>query len=67
MNQLLSAIVVQAVKDLDNEEFESDAVDFFQSSWFELLVEELHLNPISIKKQVLNRTYERVNIRAGYR
>lgn len=67
MDQLLSAIVVQAVKDLDNEEYESDAVDFFKSAWFETLVEELNLNPVSIKRQVLDRTYERVNIRAGYR
>lgn len=66
MNQLLSAIVLQAVKDLDNKEFASDAVQFFESWWFETLAEELEINPVSIQKQVVTGSYQRMNIRAGY-
>lgn len=66
MNQLLGAILLQAVKDLDDQKFESDAKEFFTSEWFEILAEELEINPASIRKQILDGSYQRVVIRAGY-
>jgi hypothetical protein len=66
LKQLLSAIVLQAVKDLDDKEFKSDAEKFFESKWFETLVGELDMNPASMQKQALTRTYQRMTIRAGY-
>lgn len=66
MNQLLGAILLQAVKDLDDQKFESDAQEFFNSNWFAILAEELEIDPASIKKQVFEGSYKRIPIRAGY-
>jgi len=67
MNQLISAILLQAMKDLNDTKFESDVKEFFKSNWFEVLAEELEMDPVSIREQVLADSYQRVDIRAGYR
>lgn len=67
MEQLIRAIMLQAVKDLEDHKFESDAKEFFKSNWFDALAEGLEMDPVSIREQVLANTYQRVNIRAGYR
>jgi hypothetical protein len=66
MNQLIGAILLQAVKDLEDHKFESDAKEFFKSNWFEVLAEELEMNPVSMREQVLANSYQHLNIRAGY-
>ena len=67
MEQLIGAILLQAVKDLEDQKFESEAKEFFKSNWFEFLAVELEMDPVSIREQILANSYQHVNIRAGYR
>jgi hypothetical protein len=67
MNRLLGAILLKAVQDWDNPEFQADVVEFVHSDWFEILVEVLELTPETIREQFMSRGYERVDIRAAYR
>ncbi len=72
MKQLVHAVFLQAVKDLERNRFQSDAKNFFCSDWFITLAEiagldNLELDPKSIQQQVDAGTYTRVPIRATYR
>ena len=72
MKQLVQAVLLQAVKDLERDRFWSDAKSFFHSDWFITLAEiagldDLELDPKSIQRQVDAGTYTRVPIRAVYR
>jgi hypothetical protein len=52
MKSLVSAIVLQAVRDLEKDRFRSDAWEFFNSDWFETIAEVLELDPVSMKKTI---------------
>ena len=67
MKNLIGAILLQAVKDLENENFKDDVKDFFASDWFLCLADELELNSRSVREQISSGSYQRVNIRATYR
>jgi hypothetical protein len=67
MERLLGAILLKAVQDWENPEFQADVEEFVHSDWFVDLVEALELKPESIREQFMSHGYQRVDIRAAYR
>ncbi len=66
MRNLASAIVLQAIKDLREERFRSDAREFFNSSWFITIAEILDLDPKIVRNKVEAGTDLQMKIRSAY-
>jgi hypothetical protein len=61
MKRLISAILIQTIKDLKNKQYQSDIQAFVNSEWFESLVEAISLEPAKIRTKfktgILDTTY----------
>ena len=66
MRNLICAIVLQAVKDMKEDKFRSDAREFFHSTWFVNIAEMLDLDPVSLQEKIENGTDLRIDFRSAY-
>ena len=66
MKSLVSAIVLQAVRDLEKDRFRSDAWEIFNSDWLETIAEVLELDQVSMKKTIQTGKIQNQNFRSVY-
>ena len=67
MERLIGAILLKAVDDWEDPEKRLEVEEFLESEWFSELVEVLNLEPKTIRTQMRQGMYQRINIRAAYR
>lgn len=67
MIRLASAILIQTIKDIENDGYQEDIEEFIKSPWFDQLVMLSDLDPDQIRQQIEGRAYQSINLRAAYR
>jgi hypothetical protein len=67
MERLASAILIQAIKDWEDEDRHPEIWAFLGSTWFENLAEMAGITPEVVRTKLVAGTYARVNLRAAYR
>lgn len=67
LERLAAAIILKTVEDWQNPKNHSEIEEFLESDWFEELTEMLQLESRTIRTQLREGNFERLNIRAAYR
>jgi hypothetical protein len=70
MERLAAAIILQALRDWEKSEHQTELEEFLSSSWFATLIEAAGLDVAhtsAIRDKILSGQYERLPLRASYR
>jgi hypothetical protein len=67
MERLIGAILLKAVEDWQDPKQRPEIEEFLESDWFPVLAESIELDPSTIRDQLRQESYRRLNIRAAYR
>ncbi|MFC1878762.1 hypothetical protein ACFLZW_02500 [Chloroflexota bacterium] len=67
MERLASAILIQTVKDWNDESKRPEIRSFMTSTWFVTVVEMAGLDPGSIRAKLESGSFANISLRAAYR
>ena len=67
VNRLISAILIQVVKDWQRPEYRSEIQVFLNSAWFDELAEAIELDPTNYRIKLVGNKVQVENLRAAYR
>jgi hypothetical protein len=67
VNRLISAILIQVVKDWQRPEYRSEIQMFLNSEWFDELAEAIELDPVNYRIKLKADKFQVEKVRAAYR